>query len=207
MLTYKMILVALSVSTLSSDYGFVPVVAAPQVEVDEVELEILNKNYLQDQVNIQLEELAEKLLLYRFKDVMVCSTSSSKTYMSHTLINRNSIQGRYIDAHMVVRDGFLYDIDGFMGVALGSSFGDIGDRFIFTLSTGVELRLVKIERKSDDHTFNGCEQRWDNSVIEFVIDPATTKIAKASNGYFAQGNFNNLKEFRGDIVRVQKEQR
>jgi hypothetical protein len=202
-----MILVALAVSALSSDYGFIPVVAAPQAEVDEVELAILNKNYLQDQVNIQLEDLAEKLLLDRFKDVEVCSTSSSKTYMSHTLISRNSIQGRYIDAHMVVRDGFLYDSAGFMGVALGSSFGDIGDRFIFTLSTGVELRLVKIERKSDDHTFNGCEQRWDNSVIEFVIDPATTEIAKASNGYFAQGNFNNLEEFRGDIVRVQKEQR
>jgi len=206
MVIYKIALISLAVFTLMGDYGFVPVVAQGGDEVDEVELEILNKNYLQEQVNIQIDILEEDLF-NKFVDIEVCSTSSSKTYMSHTLISRNSIQGKFIEANMTIKDGFLYDKDGFMGVALGSSFGNIGDRFIFTLDSGVELKLIKIERKADKHTFNGCEQRWDKSVIEFVIDPATNLIPRASNGYIAQGNFNNLEQFRGRITRVRKELR
>lgn len=206
MVIYKIALISLAVFTLMGDYGFVPVVAQGGDEVDEVELEILNKNYLQEQVDIQIDILEEDSF-NKFVDIKVCSTSSSKTYMSHTVISRNSIQGKFIEANMTIKDGFLYDKDGFMGVALGSSFGNIGDRFIFTLDSGVELKLIKIERKSDNHTFSGCEQRWDKSVIEFVIDPATNLIPRASNGYIAQGNFNNLEQFRGRITRVRKELR
>ena len=125
--------------------------------------------------------------------------------MNYKLIAKSSIQGRFIAEHMTVKDGFLYDEDGYMGVALGSYFGDIGNRFIFTLDTGVELKLIKIERKADKHTYNGCVQRWDKSVIEFVIDLETNLIPRASNGYVAQGNFNNLPQFSGKIVRIQKE--
>jgi hypothetical protein len=207
MVIYKIALITLAIFALVGDYGFLPVLSQGVEKVDEVELEILNKQYLQEQVNIQFDILKEDYFFNKFVDIKVCSTSSSKTYMSHTLISRNSIQGKFIDANMTIKDGFLYDKDGFIGVALGSSFGNIGDRFIFTLDSGVELKLIKIERKADKHTFNGCEQRWDKSVIEFVIDPATNLIPRASNGYIAQGNFNNLEQFRGRITRVRKELR
>jgi len=207
MVIYKIAIITLAVFTLMGDYGFVPVVTQGGDEVDEVELEILSKNYLQEQVNIQFDMLEKDNFYDKFVDIRVCSASSSKTYMSHTLISRNSIQGKFIEANMTIKDGFLYDQDGFIGVALGSYFGNIGDRFIFTLDSGIELKLIKIERKADKHTFNGCEQRWDKSVIEFVIDPSTNLIPRASNGYIAQGNFNNLEQFRGRIARVRKELR
>jgi hypothetical protein len=141
-----------------------------------------------------------------FTEIGVCNSSASKTYLDHSLISSQSTQGRYIDTHMTSRNGLLYDKDNFIGVALGSYFGIIGNRFIFTLSTGIELRVVKVEEKSDAHTYGGCVQRWDRSVLEFVIDSDTSTFWIGTNGYVANGNFNNLSQFNGTIIKIMKEQ-
>lgn len=141
---------------------------------------------------------------YSTKNLWVCSSSSSKTYMDWTKTSATSRQGKFMREHMTVRDGLLYDKDNFIGVALGSYFGVIGDRFVFTLSTGIVLKLIKVEEKSDWHTNNGCEQKWDHSVIEFVIDTATNKFPYFSNDYIANGNYNNLEQFKGNIAKIEK---
>ena len=140
-----------------------------------------------------------------FRNIKVCSSSAAKTYMDWTKISPTSRQGRFIAENMTIRDGLLYDRDGFIGVALGSYFGKIGDRFIFTLGTGIELRLIKVEEKSDRHTVKGCQQRWDKSVIEFLVDMKTENFPRYSNSHPANGNFNNLPQFKGEIVCIKKE--
>jgi hypothetical protein len=140
-----------------------------------------------------------------FKYLAVCSSSASKTYMDWTKTSATSRQGKFMRRYMTVRKGLLYDKDGFIGVALGSYFGTIGDRFIFTLSTGIELKLIKVEEKSDHHTINGCEHKLDHSVIEFVVDVKTNEFPYISNKYIANGNYNNLPQFNGKIVAVRKE--
>ncbi len=118
-----------------------------------------------------------------------------------------SDQYKYIKANMKVDNkGFLRDKDNRIGVAMGTYFGKVGSKFDITLENGNILKVVKVEVKDDKHTNNGCEQKWDKSVIEFVID---TKVAKeyygvASNGFINQGNYNNVDEFNGNIEVINK---
>lgn len=137
-------------------------------------------------------------------EIEPCSTSSAKSYMDYRMItSKTSNQYRYIQEHMTVRDGYLVDEDGYIGVALGSWFGDIGTRWVFELSSGEFIYAVKIENKDDAHTINGCEHSIDGSVIEFVID--TTYFPLSENGFIYNGNFNNVEWWNGDIVSVRKE--
>lgn len=138
----------------------------------------------------------------------MCHPGRNKTYMSYKAItNKNSEQYKYIEKYMTVNTkGFLIDEHGRIGVALGSHFGKIGSKYDIELSNGNVLRVVKIEHKSDKHTNNGCEQKWDKSVIEFVIDIRVAKqcYGVAKNGYINSGNYNNVDEFKGDIIKINK---
>ncbi len=138
--------------------------------------------------------------------VDVCNHSSTKTYMDYRAItNKKSKQYQFIQANMTADErGYLIDNEGYIGVALGSYFGNIGTRYIFKLSSGTELKVAKVEVKDDDHTNNGCEQKWDGSVIEFVIDTQKAKnyYGIASNGYINSGNFNKV--FNGKIIEIEK---
>ena len=123
------------------------------------------------------------------------------------ITNKSSAQYKYIQQHMTVNDkGLLVDKDGFIGVALGNYWGKVGDRFIFTLDTGVVLNVVKIEVKADQHMVNKCYQKWDKSVIEIVGhgDKMASYYGRASNGYILSGNFNNHKDFKGKIMKVER---
>lgn len=132
----------------------------------------------------------------------ICGTSSIKTYMDYKKItDKSSVQYKFIKNNMKIKDGFLY-YGEYIGVALGSKFGKIGTKYSVTLDTGVKFKVIKIDEKADIHTNNGCQQKWDGSIIEFVIDDNTTKVWLGSNGYYANGNFNNLKEFKGNIQQM-----
>jgi hypothetical protein len=136
----------------------------------------------------------------------VCNNSSTKTYMDYRAItNKKSKQYQFIQANMTADErGYLIDNEGYIGVALGSYFGNIGTRYRFILEGGIELKIIKVEAKADKHTNNGCEQKWDKSVIEFVIDTQKAKnyYGIASNGYINSGNFNKV--FSGKIIEIEK---
>jgi len=139
----------------------------------------------------------------------VCSTSSVKTYMDYRSINaKNSKQYKYIQAYLTVNEttGLLEDDEGFIAVALGSSFGDIGSKFIFTLDTGIQLKVVKVDQKSDNDTINGCYQAVDKSVIEFVLDSTIAKsyYPTGKNNLVSSGNLNTLDDFNGHIEKIEK---
>lgn len=139
----------------------------------------------------------------------VCATSSTKTYMDYRAItSKNSAQYKYIKNNMTVDDetGLLVDEYGFIGVALGSYYGKIGDRYLFVLDNGTILPFVKVEEKADGDTTNGCYHNSDSSVIEFVLheDFAAAYFGKTGNGLVSSGNLNNYDEFRGKISEVQK---
>lgn len=147
---------------------------------------------------------------FEAEEIDSCSQSSVKTYMDYRMTTvKSSPQYIYLNEKCTVDQdtGFLYDEDGFIAVALGSFYGDIGDRFYFTLDSGVVLPLVKAESKADKDTDDfGCSHLTDNSVIEFVID---AKIARnyfysSGNGLVLNGNYNNYSVFKGKIVKVEK---
>ena len=161
---------------------------------------------------IEVKEFVPKIIIIEPEVVKknyldVCSTSSVKSYMSYKAItNQSSKQWKYIHTNMQISEkGLLETTDGYIGVALGSYFGDIGSKYIITLSTGIELKVVKVDEKSDRHTNNGCEHKIDKSVIEFVIDveQATEYFGKMSNDYVLNGNFNNSNFFKGNIESIE----
>lgn len=160
-------------------------------------------------VEFSLDDLKEYQKEYVSEEVDVCSTNKTKTYMDYRAItDTSSTQYKYIRDNMVLDEqtGFLVDEDGFIGVALGSYYGVIGDRYYFTLDSGVVLPLVKVEEKADGDTNGGCYHYSDGSVIEFVIDKdvASEYFGSYSNGLVLSGNYNNYSLFKGEIAKVEK---
>ena len=157
-----------------------------------------------------IENLSDYQKEYKSEEMEVCASGTAKTYMDYRATTaRNSRQYQFIHNNLTVDEntGFLYDEDGFIGVALGSFYGEIGDRFYFTLESGVVLPLVKCEEKADEDTDGkGCYHLSDNSVIEFVIDKnyALNYFGRFSNSYVLNGNYNNYELFRGRINKVEK---
>lgn len=146
---------------------------------------------------------------YVSEDIGACALGNTKSYMDYRAVtDPSSVQYWFIQENMEVdeKTGFLLDKDGFIGVALGSYYGKIGDRFYFTLDSGVVLPLIKIDEKADrDTDASGCYHTGDGSVIEFVIDRniANDYYGHYANGLVLQGNFSNYSVYKGDIVKVE----
>ena len=161
------------------------------------------------EVDFNIDSLKEYQKAFESEEIGVCSTSSTKTYMDYRAItDRSSKQYKYIRDNMMLDEttGFLVDEDGFIGVALGSYYGVIGDRYYVTLESGVVLPLVKVEEKADGDTDGGCYHYSDGSVIEFVIDVdyADSYFGQYGNGLILSGNYNNYDLFKGKIEKVEK---
>ena len=157
-----------------------------------------------------LDSLYDYQKEYKTEELSVCSTNTAKTYMDYrmtTVVDSRQYQFLNYKCYVDKTTGFLYDEDGFIAVALGSYYGEIGDRFYFTLDSGIVLPLVKGEEKADEDTdYTGCNHTYDGSVIEFVIDSdyAGRYFFSNDNGLVLNGNYNNYSLFRGSIAKVEK---
>lgn len=139
------------------------------------------------------------------ENVGVCVDNSKvKNYMDYRVITATtSDQYRYIQAHTTVNEhGLLVTSDGYVGVAMGSIYGEIGSKYIVTTDT-TQFKVVKVDEKSDEHTINGCYHSWNNSIIEFVID---TNLTQKSYSFGMQmGDFDYEEQFTGMIIKIEKE--
>ena len=157
-----------------------------------------------------IENLYDYQKEFKTQELSVCSTNTAKTYMDYrmtTLVSSSQYQFLNYKCTVDTKTGFLYDEEGFIAVALGSYYGEIGDRFYFTLDTGIVLPLVKGEEKDDGDTDRtNCYHTIDGSIIEFVIDDeyAADYFGANGNGYVLNGNYNNYSLFEGSIVKVEK---
>lgn len=103
----------------------------------------------------------------------------------------------------VGEDGLLYSADEYVGVALGSKYGKIGDKFIIEFDNKRELKVIKLDEKDDKDTVGGCYHRSDNSMVEVLVD-----VDKAAKTYplaiNVWGDFNYSDKFNGEITNVLK---
>ena len=156
-----------------------------------------------------IEDVPDKDVV-NIEEVQLISRSAAKTYMSvWKITDRSSKQWKYIHESGAVeidQDGFLICDGEYIGVALGSYFGDIGSKYIFHLDSGEQLKLCKVDEKADCHTIDGFYHAVDGSVIEFVVDPEADYMQRniAANGYIFSGNFNNCERFGGEIAKIEK---
>lgn len=132
------------------------------------------------------------------------SPTSAKTYMDYRKItNESSKQWEIIHNElMVCADGMLRDKYGRIAVALGSYFGDVGSTWRFYLDdNGIikSIDVIKADAKADiDTERNNIVGIPAGDVIEFVIDSNSFPVWE--NGYAVGGNFNNIEEYRGDVI-------
>lgn len=129
-----------------------------------------------------------------------------KSYMNWEAISdHSSKQYKFISAYMdtTSEDGLLRlkSDTQFIGVALGSYFGEIGSKFKFTLEEGIVLYAVKVEEKSDNHTYDGCVHTEDASIIEFVVNH---KFKDSFSEAFKAGSLHVLPQFKGMIIEIEK---
>ena len=167
-------------------------------------------NEEQENQSFNIDSLYDYQKQYKGEEIDTCAKTGAKTYMDYRMTTVvASKQYQFIHNELTIDEntGFLYDEDGFIACALGSYYGDIGDRFYFTLETGVILPLVKAEQKADrDTDIMGCYHVIDTSIIEFVIDSdiAGNYFWDHGNGLVLNGNYNNYPLFSGDIIKVEK---
>ena len=96
----------------------------------------------------------------RCEPVPVCADSDGKTYEDYRMItDPTSMQYQLIQNELKVdsKTGLLYDKDGFLAVALGYAFGEIGSRYYMTLDTGIVLPLIKADEKDPKDASDGCK--------------------------------------------------
>lgn len=118
------------------------------------------------------------------------------------ITNTNSAQYKLIHSNQIQigSDGLLYDKYGFVGVAIGSAHGNIGDRFIVHLDNGKTFKAIKLDARADIHTTNGCNHINGGSVIEFVID--TNLASQSYPNSITMGNFNYEDKFNGAVTSI-----
>ena len=189
---WRKLVIKVAIATLLTFTSFYPITF---VSIREVREEIYFYDLTPTQLLLGVEDEVEV-----HQELEVCHYGTNKTYMDYRSLNINSNQYKLLST-LATKDGFFYDQDGYMAVALGSYFGELGSRYEFELDTGIVLKVIKVDEKADRHTFDGCQQRWDKSVVEFIIDSEKIKYWWGEK-YVLNGNFNNHDDFKGDIVRI-----
>lgn len=169
------------------------------VVVEEIKQEL--KEEIKKEIEQEIKEETENKIEETKEEIKLTPMGAkSKTYMDYRAItNKSSKQWKLLQTMTIGEDGMIRDKDGYIAAALGSAFGPIGSRYVFTLEGDKELLIVKVDQKQDKHT---CENNifglnnWD--IIEFIVD--SRKMPVYSNGYVYGGNFDNCSEYAGDIL-------
>lgn len=132
-----------------------------------------------------------------WKSWMDYRTITDKTSRQYRIVNSVNC---YIDENglLVYNDG---DIDYYC-VAMGSYYGDVGDKFSIQVEDGIWYNVLMAELKADQHT--DVSNRYTvgekvNCMLEFLVDSdVLDDKAKIS------GNINDIEEVSGKIVNIIK---
>lgn len=98
--------------------------------------------------------------------------------------------------------GFLMENNTWYCVALGSYFGHVGDKFLFTLSSGKVIPVVIADMKANKDTDSQNYLSYGGHIVEFLINPNSWYMV--ANGVKKRGNLNILPELKGKVTRIQK---
>lgn len=120
-----------------------------------------------------------------------------KSWMPKSAISKSSRQGQLL-ANAVKDENGLYKIDNYYCVAMGSYYGQVGDKHTITLDNGNTFQVILCDIKSDKHTDNNNQYTVSsNCMVEFIVD----KISLNSNVKYS-GNVSSLPFFNGKIINI-----
>lgn len=130
-----------------------------------------NLHYNTDTIFITAEQVqsAEKPLEPCNPSNWTPAHNSRKPWMDYRAVtDTTSVQYELLSRAYHADNGLLY-VDGYLCVALGSQFGEVGDVFTFVMDTGETIEVIKADAKQDCHTIEG----WtgvDGHLIEMIVD-------------------------------------
>ena len=84
-------------------------------------------------------------------------------------------------SNMSVSNG-LYMEGKYVGIAMSSFYGGIGDKFMITLSSGKVFYGVMTDTKQNIHVDGNYAHKVDGSVIEFIVDTNTLSQEVLNSG-------------------------
>lgn len=204
---YKVFLIAIIIVLIIFGINFIREKnREPENEISKQVLQQINDEMLrigrekEEQILKELEakrrqRAAEKVSL------PVYSHSPCKLWMDYrTITNTDSIQWSLIQQAEVGADGILR-IDGYVCVALGRNYGNLGDKFIFQIGDK-KVKCIFTDMKADWDTLNneGWLDPYGN-VLEIIVDKY-----QISSTCRQMGDMNYSDALAGSVKNIWKEE-
>lgn len=148
---------------------------------------------------------AEPVVMYYSmnKDMTVPKGDTSfKSYMDYTCITNTGSEQYQMQQTAYTDDGLRRYKNGDYMIAMGTYYGEVGDRFIITLDSGVKFNAIMGDIKADCHTdeknmyypMNGGKK----NVIEFIVDtPELPEMAREMGDISYDG-------FEGNVISIER---
>lgn len=123
-----------------------------------------------------------------------------KSYTDYQCLSKKSPQWKLQEQAYTDENG-LRKIDEYYLVALGSYYGtELGTKYLVTLSTGSQFKIILCDCKSDHHTDELNQTCLVNgSILEFYVE--TNKLSKSVK---TAGSIGVLPEFAGEVENIEK---
>lgn len=158
----------------------------------KVKMVSAHKDRFSDSVEAEIpEEMGLPEVSGETKTYAYYTAVTAKSSPQYALLNSDEC---YTDEETGIRM-----IGDYYCVALGSFYGStIGTRYRITFSTGKSIKVILCDQKSDRHTDSNHQYAVRNcDIMEFYVEKG--KIP--SN---VRGNYGNLEQFSGDIVKIER---
>ena len=186
-----------------------------QIQLKKERIKQYNRNMAIKQEQIRKKKEQEKMKKLSSQNTQIHSLtpvwlkptngSSAKPYESYRAITDPSSKQYRFQMQPNVREdsrGFLMEDGTWYCVAMGTYFGDIGTKYIITLSSGRTINVVKGDNKADCDTDADNYLAQGGHIIEFMINP--NAYYTIANGVISRGNLNILPELNGSITSIQR---
>ena len=121
--------------------------------------------------------------------------------MDYNCIRKDCIQGNIVYGKNAWTDeDGLRKSGNYYCVALGSYYGNIGDKFLVETNKGNTYKIIKADEKANKHTDNTNRYTLSNGcMMEWIVE--TNKLNKSIK---SSGNIDNIKKVSGAIIKITK---
>lgn len=176
------------------------------IESKDLELDECNRWLkIKDDRIIELEGEVKKLKEELEKKNKILSIPTGfnnfKSYMDYKCIKKDCKQG-----NIVYGENAWTDEDGlrksgeYYCVALGSYYGNIGDKFIIETKKGNKYKIIKADEKANKHTDSSNRYTLSNGcMMEWIVE-----INKLDKFVKSSGNIDNITKVSGAIIKITK---
>lgn len=127
-----------------------------------------------------------------YEDYWMITDTTSKAYQ---FLNSSDVQ--------INSEGYLIYQDEYYCVALGHYFGDIGDKFLITLDSGFQFKVIIGDMKSHLHTDELRYAHQNGHIVEFIIDSNHPYMQSINIKYHGLINVADSK-FQGSIINIER---